>query len=168
MRTIPTEIKSDGTKILAKIGGLNMPLSEDVIKKHCGHKPKTDMEAKVMARRLKGKVLDFPNINLRTESPWDKRQKRIERRKRRERNVMKVNVGVKLDSEVVKSELFQKLLEIEGVKRVKKISDSSIELETERRLENKTFGQKDINEKIIKTLEGIDEIKEISSIDYQD
>lgn len=179
MKTIPTEIKAEGTKIYARLGGLNMPLSEEIIKKHCGHQPKSEMEAKVMAIRLKGKMLDFPNINPRKQKrkikTWsgnrdnpEYRKERIERRKRRERNIMKVNVGVKLDSEVVKSELFQKLLEIDGVKRVKKISDSSIELETERKLENKTIGQKEVNEKIIKTLEGIEEIKEIISIDYQD
>lgn len=144
MRTIPTEIKSDGTKILAKIGGLNMPLSEDIIKKHCGHKPKTEMEAKVMARRLKNRVLDFPNISLGTESPWDKRQKRIERRKRREANLMKVTIKVEMEEDYDDSKVSLALLNIEEIKKVKSISKNAVTFE----LERKGVTQKIFEEKI--------------------
>lgn len=164
MKITPKEVKADGLKLFAEINGMQMPLSDDMMKHYCGHLPKSEMEAKVMARRLKGKRLDFPNINMGSETKQDKREERIARRKRRERNVMKVNLGVKLDDDVKKHELSAKLMEIEGVKKVKKISDSGIELEIERKM-----SQKDINEKIVKLLEeDYEGIKELSSIDYHD
>ena len=142
MRTIPTELKADGTKIFARLGGLNMPLSEETIKKHCGHQPKTEMEAKVMARRLKGIWLEFPNINtpqqrkIKTLTGWrdnpDKVQERIEKRKRKERGVVKVTLQVKMESDYKDNEVGLALLKIEQIIKVQKISKTSLVFELKR------------------------------------
>lgn len=161
---MPTEIKADGMKIIANLNDFSMPLSEDLIKKHCGHMPKSNAEAWAMARRLRNRVLNFPNINIGKGTIWDKRQSRIERRKRREAGVMKINIGVEIDSDIKKHELCEKLLTIEGIKKIKKVSDNSIEVEIDKKL-----NQKKAIETVVKNLEeDFEEIKSVKSVDFQD
>lgn len=145
MRIIPNDINADGLKIYAKLGGLNMPLSEDMIKKYCGHLPKTEIRARAMANKLRGRVLEFPeNIGFGKETQWDKRQKRVERRKRREANLMKVIIKVEMEEDYDDSKVSLALLNIEEIKKVKSISKTAVTFE----LERKGVTQKIFEEKI--------------------
>lgn len=127
MRTIPNEVNADGLKIMVKLGGLNMPLSDEMVKKYCGSLPKTEKRAWAMARRLRGKVLEFPNnISFGELSPWDKRDERIARRIRRESDEVKVSLDVELEEEYDDAKISLALLEIEEVEKVKSVGERGI------------------------------------------
>lgn len=172
MKARPTEVKADGLKIYARLGNVNMPLSEDMIKEHCGHLPKTEARAWAMAERLKGKVLEFPdNISFGKPTKWDKRQERIERRKRKERGVVKVTIKFILedgyDKKTVIREIGTKLLTLDGLKTnpIKDSSTTSAVLEFDRRIKQGEFYEK-IYPKIIELLE--EEVKEFTGVNFAD
>lgn len=182
MRTIPEELKADGLKIYAKISNLNMPLSEAMIKKLCGHLPRSEMEAKIMARRLKGRWLEFPNINLgqqrrkmKTLTGWrdhpDKRQARIERRERRERGVTKVTIKFILEDgyekKMIIHKIGMKLLTLDGLKTnpIKDSSTTQAILEFDNKIKQPEFYEK-IYPMIIELLD--EEVKEFTGVNFAD
>ena len=98
MEIIPDDISTNGTQIYAKFGSLNWPLDDNMVRRYCGHLPETDIRAWAMAKKLKGKVLEFQNnISFGKESKLDKRKERIERRKRREAGIVKVTIKFVLE-----------------------------------------------------------------------
>lgn len=139
MKRIPDDVTVEGTKIYVKLGGMSMPLSDEMIKKYCGHLPKTEIRAQAMVDRyLKGKVLEFPDNmsfggqrgKIKTLKGWrdgpQKRQERIDRRKRRESDLVKISIDVELEEDYDDGKISLALLKIEEVEKVKTVNERSI------------------------------------------
>jgi len=127
MKRIPDDVMVDDTKISVKLGGMSMPLSDEMIKKYCGHLPKSEIRAQAMANRLKGKVLEFSdNISFGQPSKWDKKDERIARRKRRESDLVKISLDVELEEDYDDSRISLALLNIEHVEKVKTVNERTI------------------------------------------
>jgi hypothetical protein len=157
MKRIPDDITVDGTTIHVKFGDLNMPMSDEMIKKYNGgHLPKTEIRAKMMVKKLRGKVLEFPNNisfgnrrdKIKTLKGWrdgpEKRDERIARRKRRESGLVKVSIDVELEEDYDDREISLALLQIEGVEKVKSVNERQLvfQLKKEKAMTQKIFEEK--------------------------
>ena len=95
MRGIPKNVWSEDDRILVDMGQLRMPLPKTECVRLFKREPKNELEARRYALQLKKsrRVVRFDNITTKTERKMGRRKERLERKKSKEREQVKVELN---------------------------------------------------------------------------
>ena len=95
MRGIPKDAWADDDRIMVHMGQMRMPLPKKECVRLFKREPRNELEARKFALRLKNRRLEvrFDNIMTKNDRKKKSREERLERRKMRERELLKVEMN---------------------------------------------------------------------------
>ena len=95
MRGIPKDAWADEDRIMVDMGQLWMPLPKKECVRLFRREPKNELEARNFALQLKKRKMEvrFDNITTKSDKRKKTREERLERRKMRERELVKVEMN---------------------------------------------------------------------------
>lgn len=157
LRGIPSTVDARGKSIFVKIGNLNMPLDERQCINLFGKEPCDELEAKKFALRLRvsKREVEFPNIKTKDDKP--SRKELLEKRDRKRRKVMKLEVkGLKVELGE-RNSVLSEMKKIEGVSKVKSVGKDKLTIEISYKYTD--------NDKIAKLLDMLCQMKGVMTTD---